>query len=70
MLSYNISFHKSVLNTLHFITFGQDAQLPSFPAPDLIIFLTEKPPADDLQITFIYSRDLARRHNEDALGKY
>ena len=33
--SYNTSLHRSIKTTPHFLTFGQDARLPSFPSPDI-----------------------------------
>ena len=35
MFSYNTSFHRSVLNTPHFLTFGIEARQPTFMAADV-----------------------------------
>jgi hypothetical protein len=35
MFSYNTSFHRSIKTTPHFLTYGQEPRLPSFPAPEL-----------------------------------
>ena len=70
MLSYNTSFHKSVLNTPHYLTFGNDARLPNFPAPDLRRKFYGETTSDNLHHTLLYARDLARRNNEDAAEKF
>ena len=70
MLSYNTSFHKSVLNTPHYLTFGNDARLPNFPAPNLQRKFYCETTSDDLHRTLLYARDLARQHNEDAANKF
>lgn len=35
VISYNTSFHRSVLNTPHFLTFGMKARQPGILAPDV-----------------------------------
>jgi len=63
--SYNTSLHWSIQTTSYFLTYGQDARLPSFPNPD-IQRCYSKTPAGDWYNSLQVARDLATRNNMKA----
>ena len=70
MFSYNTSFHKSILNSPYFLTYGIDPRLPNFPAPDLKRKFYGESTSAELHQAMLYARDLARRNNENASDNY
>jgi hypothetical protein len=70
MFSYNTSFHRSVKNTPHFLTFGLEARLPSFLTTDLRRKFYGETASDEMVQRLLYARDLARRHNEESSEQY
>jgi len=64
--SYNTtSLHRSIQNTPYFLTYGQDARLPSFPNPDIQRCFS-KTLAGDWYNSLQAARDLATRNNMKA----
>jgi Integrase zinc binding domain/Integrase core domain len=49
MFSYNTSLHRSIKATPYFLTYGMDARLPNFPAPDIRRFYGENEAHDHIQ---------------------
>ena len=70
MFSYNTSFHKSILNTPYFVTYGQEPRTPNLPAPDLRWKFYGESSSTELHQALLYARDIARRHNELASEAY
>ncbi len=66
--SYNTSLHISIQNTPYFLTYGQDARLPSFPSPDIQQCYSETP-AGDWYNSLQVARDLATRNNMKATSR-
>ena len=67
--SYNTSIHRAVKSTPFFLTFGQDARLPSFPSPDIQRYYGETATGDwfnSLQL----ARQLAVQNNMKATDRY
>ena len=48
MFSYNTSLHRSIKATPYFLTYGLDARLPNFPAPDIRRFYGENEAQDHI----------------------
>ena len=69
MFSYNTSFHRSIKTTPHFLTYGQEPRLPSFPAPELRRKFYGESSSAELHQKLLYARDIARRNNELATDK-
>jgi hypothetical protein len=63
--SYNTSLHLPILATPFFLTYRQDARLPSFPNPDIQICYSETL-AGDWYNSLQAARDLATRNNMKA----
>ena len=70
MFSYNTSFHRSILNTPFFLTYGQEPRTPSFPTPDIRRKFYGESTSAELHQSMLYARDLARQHNEAASEKF
>jgi hypothetical protein len=70
MLSYNTSFHRSIKNTPHYLTYGLEARLPSFMTTDLRRKFYGENSSDEIVQRLLYARDVARRHNEEASDQY
>ena len=63
--SYNTSLHRSIKTTPYFLTYGQDARIPSFPSPDIQRCYSETA-AGDWYNQLQAARDLATRNNMKA----
>jgi hypothetical protein len=63
--SYNTSLHRSIKTTPYFLTYGEDARLPSFPSPDIQRCYSETA-AGDWYNRLHTARDLATRNNMKA----
>jgi hypothetical protein len=59
--SYNTSLHRSIQATPYFLTYGQDARLPSFPNPDI-----QRCYSKTLAGDWYNSLQAARDHNKNA----
>jgi hypothetical protein len=70
MLSYNTSFHRSVKNTPHYLTYGLEARLPSFMTTDIRRKFYGENASDEMIQRLLYARDVARRHNEESSDQY
>ena len=70
MFSYNTSFHRSIKTTPHFLTFGIEPRISSFPTPDLRIKFYGESSSADLYQRLLKARDLARLCNESATEEY
>jgi hypothetical protein len=70
MFSYNTSFHRTVLNTPHYLTFGVDARQPGFlAAPDLRArFYGTSVPQEQMQ-RLQWARRVAQANSENASQK-
>ena len=66
MFSYNTSFHRSILNTPHFLTFGVEARQPGFFAADVRCKFYGESSTDELMMRMLAARDVARRCNQQA----
>ena len=69
MFSYNTSFHRSILNTPHFLTFGMQARQPGILAPDVRRkFYGTALPQEQMQ-RLQWARRVAQANNENATDK-
>ncbi len=69
MFSYNTSFHRSVLNTPHFLTFGVEPRQPGILAPDIRRkFYGSSLPQEQMQ-RLQWARRVAQANNENATDK-
>ena len=69
MFSYNTSFHRSVLNTPHFLTFGMQARQPGILAPDVRRkFYGTALPQEQMQ-RLQWARSVAQANNENVTDK-
>jgi putative transposase len=70
MFCYNTSFHRSIQNSPHFLTFGMEARLPTFMSSDLRRKFYGESSTDELIQRLLHARDIARRHNELQTEEY
>jgi len=66
MFSYNTSFHRTVLNTPHMLTFGQQARQPAFFPSDLNRKFYGDSTTDEKFIRLQHARDIAVQNAEQA----
>jgi hypothetical protein len=63
MFCYNTSFHRSIKNSPHFLTYGIEPRLPSFPTPDLRRTFYGESEAAEMHQRLLLARKLAMENN-------
>ena len=69
MFAYNTSFHRSIQNTPHFLTYGIQARQPAFFQEDLNRKFYGENTRDELTQRLQYARQIAEQNNEYATSK-
>ena len=69
MFAYNTSFHRSIQNTPHFLTYGIQARQPAFFQEDLNRKFYGENTTDELTQRLQYARQIAEQNNEYATSK-
>ena len=69
MFAYNTSFHHSIQNTPHFLTYGIQARQPAFFQEDLNRKFYGENTTDELMQRLQYARQIAEQNNEYATNK-
>jgi len=69
MFVYNTSFHRSILNTPHMLTYGIEPRQPNLPGPDVRRKFYGESSSDELLLRLLTARDVARRNNEETSTK-
>ncbi len=69
MFAYNTSFHRSIQTTLFSLTYGIEARLPSFFAPDFCLLHDPARQEGNLASRLQAARDLTVAHNLDATDR-
>jgi hypothetical protein len=69
MFCYNTSFHRSIKNSPHFLTYGIEPRLPSFPTPDLRRTFYGESEAAEMHQRLLLARKLAMENNLIATEK-
>ena len=69
MLAYNMSFHRSIQNMPHFLTFGIQARQSAFFQEDLNQKFYGENTTDELMQRLQYTRQIAEQNNKYATSK-
>ena len=69
MFTYNTSFHCSIQNTPHFLTYGIQARQPAFFQEDLNRKFYAENTTNELTQRLQYARQIAEQNNEYATSK-
>jgi len=69
MFSYNTSFHRTVLNTPHFLNFGVEPRQPAFIPADLRRKFYGEDSTTEILQRLLYARKVAQENNEVAADK-
>jgi hypothetical protein len=66
MFFYNTLFHRTIITSLFFLTYGMEPRLPNLPTPDLWRKFYGESTTDDLIRKLLLTRDISRRNSEVA----